>query len=147
MHKLGDIIRVHRAEMKVFKNKRQFNVNLFYSGSYALFSTERSITREKAYTPYASSGTPVFWPNIEREDIRNLKSLRSWSFYLFKEDSKVYIYSEIISHLKNECPCSKIYACPLKCQDPSLMTKAELKEHLLTKCPNMTVQCSTCSQE
>ena len=30
VHRLGDIIRVHRANMRIYQKKRQFNVNMFY---------------------------------------------------------------------------------------------------------------------
>ena len=42
VHRLGDVIRVHRANMRIYQNRRQFNVNMFYQSSYALFSTDKT---------------------------------------------------------------------------------------------------------
>lgn len=41
VHRIGDIIRVHRADMKFYNQKRQFNVNMLYKGSWALYSTDK----------------------------------------------------------------------------------------------------------
>lgn len=36
---IGDIIRIHRANMKEFQGHKQFNVNVFYNSSWCLFRT------------------------------------------------------------------------------------------------------------
>ena len=36
--RVGDIIRVHRANVGVFKNTKQFTSNIFFNSSWALFS-------------------------------------------------------------------------------------------------------------
>jgi hypothetical protein len=36
--RIGDIIRVHRANCGVFKNVKQFSANIFFNSSWALFS-------------------------------------------------------------------------------------------------------------
>lgn len=38
--RLGDIIRVHRATLRLYNGQRQFNANIFYSSSWALFSQD-----------------------------------------------------------------------------------------------------------
>jgi len=38
--KLGDIIRVHRATLRLYNGQRQFNANIFYNSSWALFSQD-----------------------------------------------------------------------------------------------------------
>jgi len=41
IHRLGDIIRIHRANMRLYNGKRQFNVNMFYKSSWALYSSDK----------------------------------------------------------------------------------------------------------
>jgi len=41
VHRVGDIIRVHRATLRMYNNCRQFNVNVYYKSSWALYSTDR----------------------------------------------------------------------------------------------------------
>lgn len=58
VHRLGDVIRVHRATLRMYKNQRQFNVNVYYKSSWALYSTDRSTPLGAPATdsPYAFSG-------------------------------------------------------------------------------------------
>ena len=37
MPRVGDIVRIHRAQYKEHDDTKQFNVNLFYRSSYLLF--------------------------------------------------------------------------------------------------------------
>lgn len=39
VRQIGDIIRVHRANMKMYKGRRQYNVNVNFNASWALFET------------------------------------------------------------------------------------------------------------
>ena len=39
--RIGDIIRVHRATLRLYNHQRQFNASVFYNSSWALFSTEK----------------------------------------------------------------------------------------------------------
>ncbi len=41
IHRVGDIIRVHRATLRLYNGVRQFNANVFYNSSWALFSTDK----------------------------------------------------------------------------------------------------------
>jgi hypothetical protein len=36
--RVGDIIRVHRASVGIFKNQKQFTANIFFNSSWAVFS-------------------------------------------------------------------------------------------------------------
>jgi Telomeric single stranded DNA binding POT1/CDC13 len=45
--RIGDIIRIHRANMKIYKGQKQFNVNVFYNSSWCLFSTDEEKVEEK----------------------------------------------------------------------------------------------------
>jgi Telomeric single stranded DNA binding POT1/CDC13 len=38
--KLGDIIRVHRATLRLYNGQRQFNANIFYNSSWTMFSAD-----------------------------------------------------------------------------------------------------------
>jgi hypothetical protein len=38
--KIGDIIRVHRANVKSHKGQKQFNVNVYYNSSWCIFNTD-----------------------------------------------------------------------------------------------------------
>ena len=42
VRKLGDIIRVHRANAKEFNGNKQFHVNVFYNSSWCLFSQDEA---------------------------------------------------------------------------------------------------------
>lgn len=84
VHRLGDIIRVHRANMRIYQNKRQFNVNMFYQSSYALFSTDKQTPLSLTIAPdapYAFSGKRA---TIERQDNAILSTLRKWANNLFQ---------------------------------------------------------------
>lgn len=82
--RLGDIIRVHRADMKFYNGKRQFNVNMLYKGSWALYSTDKqtpiyqSATNDK---PYAISGHRA---TEERQDGSIVSTLKNWANMTFK---------------------------------------------------------------
>jgi len=84
VHRIGDIIRVHRANMRIYQNKRQFNVNIYYQSSYALFSTDKQTPLGQPIandTPYAFSGKKA---TIEKQDYLVLDKLRKWTNELFK---------------------------------------------------------------
>lgn len=58
VHRLGDIIRVHRANLRMYKNNRQFNVNAWLNASWALYSTDRTtpLGAPASDAPYAFKG-------------------------------------------------------------------------------------------
>lgn len=78
VHRLGDVIRVHRANLRMYKNTRQFNVNVYYKSSWALYSSERTTPLGATATdsPYAFSGNR---PTVERQDGAILSTLKSWA--------------------------------------------------------------------
>merc|ERR1712167_359002 len=79
VHRLGDLIRVHRANMRIYQNRRQFNVNMFYQSSYALFSTDKASplgASTAGDAPYAFSGKRA---TIEKMDTHVISALRKWS--------------------------------------------------------------------
>lgn len=69
--RLGDIIRVHRATLRLHNHQRQFNASVFYNSSWALFSAESNEN-----TPTAYSGKNY---SFEKSEAAILSNLRKWS--------------------------------------------------------------------
>lgn len=46
VHRIGDIIRVHRSILRLHKHQRQFNASIFYNSSWALFSNDKTVPAE-----------------------------------------------------------------------------------------------------
>lgn len=86
VHRLGDIIRVHRANIRMYKNVRQFNVNVYYKSSWALYSTDKTTPLGAPATdaPCAFSGSK---PTVERQDAAILSTLKSWSRGYFQSQN------------------------------------------------------------
>ena len=83
VHRLGDIIRIHRANMRIYQNKRQFNVNMFYKSSWALYSTDKTSPLGQSISadaPYAFSGKRS---TLEKQDMAIQQTLRKWANTLF----------------------------------------------------------------
>ena len=40
--RIGDIVRIHRANVKLYKDIKQFNVNVFYNSSWCIFNSDPS---------------------------------------------------------------------------------------------------------
>ncbi len=89
IQRVGDIIRVHRAEFHYYNDRRQLNVNLYFRGSWCLFvgnekdaPLEPKVVNEGneanffTHTPYNFSGKSFTWGD---EDVTILKSLRKWT--------------------------------------------------------------------
>jgi len=68
----------------MYKNQRQFNVNVYYKSSWALYSTDRTTPLGAAATdsPYAFSGQR---PTVERQDSAILTTLKSWARGWFQQ--------------------------------------------------------------
>jgi hypothetical protein len=55
--RLGDVIRVHNASLKKYNDRRQYNVNMHFKSSWALYSTDKvSPHGSSSDGPYAFSG-------------------------------------------------------------------------------------------
>jgi len=79
VHRLGDIIRIHRAGLKMYNNHRQFNVNMYHSSSWALYSTDKLTPLGQSVSsegPYAFSGKRS---THERQDGAIQKNLKQWA--------------------------------------------------------------------
>merc|ERR1712086_25549 len=80
VHRLGDIIRVHRATMRVYEDRRQFNVNTqTCGGAWALFSTDK----QSALGADGSSNAPIAHcgkrASFEKQEANILSALRKWA--------------------------------------------------------------------
>ena len=115
IQRVGDVIRVHRAQFQHYNDRKQLNVNLFYKGSWCLFignekdePLEPKVVNEEkdpkffSHTPYNFSGKSFTW-GAEDESI--LKNLRKWTGELFSKndvlDTKV-AQSEIDTAIKKK---------------------------------------------
>lgn len=81
VHRLGDVIRLHRATLRLYKNHRQFNVSTQWNGSWALFNSEKA---ENA--PFAFSGKK---PSFEKHETDILGKLRKWASSWFSSHDGV----------------------------------------------------------
>lgn len=89
MQRVGDIIRVHRAEFENHNDRKQLNVNMFFRSSWCLFignekdkpNEPKVVNEEKTAnffrdTPYNFSGRSFTWGD---EDVALIKNLRKWT--------------------------------------------------------------------
>jgi hypothetical protein len=96
IQRIGDILRVHRAEFQHFNDQKQLNVNLFFKGSWCLFTgnekdepLEPKVVNEDkdpkffSFTPYNFSGKSFTWGD---EDSNHLKNLRKWTQETFSKN-------------------------------------------------------------
>jgi len=95
--RLGDVIRIHRANLKKYNDRRQFNVNMHYSSSWALYSTDKTSPHgSSADGPYAFSGKRS---THEKQDGSIQGTLRKWASAFFASNN-------VISDA-NTCPLAK----------------------------------------
>jgi hypothetical protein len=83
VQRLGDIIRVHRATIRKYSSKtdgnvRQFSANMYYSSSWALYSTDKTtpIGQAASEGPYAFSGKRS---THEKQDTAIQSTLKKWA--------------------------------------------------------------------
>lgn len=69
------MIRVHRATLRLYNNQRQFNANIFYNSSWALFSADGADTK-----PISHSGKNTSFDASENAILANT---RKWSNQYF----------------------------------------------------------------
>jgi hypothetical protein len=97
--RLGDIIRLHRSTLRMYSNRRQFNVSMHWNGSWALFSTDKTPVVGAAagdFSPASHSGNN---PTIERQDNALLTTLRKWANSYFSSND--VITKDMQTPLKN----------------------------------------------
>nr|AAU43901.1 alpha telomere binding protein [Uroleptus sp. WJC-2003] len=90
IHRLGDIIRVHRATLRLYNHQRQFNANIFYNSSWALFSTDRRSALQEIggqdpvndLTPFSYSGKHY---TFEKNEGALVQNIRKWAQQYFTQ--------------------------------------------------------------
>jgi hypothetical protein len=90
IQRIGDIIRVHRATLRLYNHQRQFNANIFYNSSWALFSTDRrsalqeiqNVDPASDIAPFAHSGKHA---SFEKNEGSLVQNLRKWAQQYFTQ--------------------------------------------------------------
>ena len=75
--RLGDIIRVHRATLRLYNGTRQFNANVFYNSSWALFSGDSNDN-----APVSHSGKHY---SFDKNEAATLSNTRKWGSQYFSQ--------------------------------------------------------------
>ena len=81
--RLGDVIRLHRATLRMYNDTRQFNVSVQWTGSWALYSTDKTTVLGATsgdLTPFSWSGKKASSDKSEAAVITNLKKWASSYF-------------------------------------------------------------------
>ena len=81
--RLGDVIRLHRATLRMYNDTRQFNVSVQWTGSWALYSTDKQTVLggpSGDLTPFSWSGKKASSDKSEAAVITNLKKWASSYF-------------------------------------------------------------------
>lgn len=68
--RVGDIIRIHRASLRLHDGKRQFNANIGHFSAWALFNAEDSSNTPSSYSGHRAT--------YEKHDNSLLSALRKW---------------------------------------------------------------------
>lgn len=85
VHRIGDIIRVHRAQVRIWQGRTQFYVQLAYKSSWALYSSDKQTPLGQASSdgPYAFSGKKA---THEKQDTAIQTALRKWANAFFAQN-------------------------------------------------------------
>ena len=87
--RLGDIIRFHRATLRMYNSRRQFNVSMRWHGSWALFSTDRQPVVGGPVGDFAAIANSGTSPTMEKQDTTLLTTLRKWANSYFQSNDVV----------------------------------------------------------
>ena len=82
----GDIIRLHRATLRMYNGRRQFNVSMQWFGSWALFSTEKVPVVGVASGDFSAVSHSGNRPTMEKQDSNLLTTLRKWATSYFQSN-------------------------------------------------------------
>lgn len=79
--RIGDVIRVHRASLRMYKGHRQFNVSTHWTGSWTAWSTDKEPAEEHTKQDNGTCGpnTTRQKPTIEKQDVERVDALRKWA--------------------------------------------------------------------
>mmetsp|Transcript_34681 Transcript_34681/g.53152 ORF Transcript_34681/g.53152 Transcript_34681/m.53152 type:complete len:466 (-) Transcript_34681:33-1430(-) len=86
IHRIGDIIRVHRAQVRIYQGKTQFNVYVNYKSSWALYSSDKQTPLGQSLSdgPYAFSGKKA---THEKQDTAIQTALKKWANLFFSTNN------------------------------------------------------------
>jgi hypothetical protein len=78
VHRIGDVIRVNRANYRMYNNQKQFNANVYYKSSWALYSADKTTPLGAAAGTgaYAHSGAKS---SFSKRDAEIVATLKKWS--------------------------------------------------------------------
>lgn len=97
--RIGDIIRLHRATLRMYNNRRQFNVSIHWNGSYALFSTEKTPVVGASSGDFQPTHFSGVRPTMEKQDNTLIANLRRWASSHFSSND--VITKDMQTPLKN----------------------------------------------
>lgn len=88
IHRIGDIIRIHNATLRIHEGKRQFNVNMYYKSSWALYSSDKltPLGQSVGDSPYAFSGKKT---TQERQDSAITGTLKKYATQYFASSNVI----------------------------------------------------------
>lgn len=89
VHRLGDVIRLHRASLRMYKGHRQFNVSTHWNGSWALFSTDAKTATGQAPAAEAPISFSGNRSTFEKHESAILASHRKWASSYFANNDAV----------------------------------------------------------
>jgi len=77
VHRIGDIIRVNRSNLRMYNGVRQFNANVYFKSSWALFSADKQtpIGVNATNAPFAFSGKKC---SQDKKDDEIVNSMKKW---------------------------------------------------------------------
>ena len=87
--RLGDVIRLHRATLRMYNNRRQFNVSMHWNGSWALFSTDRTPVVGGPVGDFSAMNHSGNNPTMEKQDVAMLSTLRKWANSYFQSNDVI----------------------------------------------------------
>jgi hypothetical protein len=113
VHRIGDIIRVHRADLKIHNKHRQYNVNMSYKSSWALYSSDKvsPLGQSSGDAPYAYSGQKY---TQERQDSAIQSALKLWA-------NKLFASSNVLDHVDSRV--TKLKSASEKGEDFDVIAK------------------------
>ena len=87
--RLGDVIRLHRATLRMYNDTRQFNVSVQWTGSWALYSTDKQTALGGAagdLTPFSWSGKKA---SSDKGEAALITTMKKWASSYFSSQDGV----------------------------------------------------------
>jgi Telomeric single stranded DNA binding POT1/CDC13 len=101
VQKVGDVIRVHRALLRLYNHQRQFNASVFYNSSWALFSADSNDSQ-----PYQHSGKAF---HFEKHESALLQNSKKWAHQYVSNynviTNDMYVALNKVSNEKGDFDC------------------------------------------